>query len=490
MKKIKQLIFSLLLTFLLIGCVNNSTQTNEIQFYFTNEDNIAIEVGNSLQLNFNEEFNDKYSMEDVSFTLNNDCVNINKDGLVTAIKPGNVTITAGCDSLYDDITIIVIEPSIIDIELSSDSDEIFVGDTLILKCEVNPERYQEDVEYVITSGRENIIINNNVIEALQPGITTITAKVSKFISNELTITIKTKEILTDPYIDVDINEFYNNYVPAISYMDAYYRTLHGLMSGSIEPQDDEPTIAVEQPMQNGKYLKNTSSLYSDDGNTYYILDCYGNVTNQIYKGGAYISLEEVAAYVLAFNDIPANYTISKKTKPTSSVWGEYLRVNHSKFSGDTSRYPYEPELPNISGCGGYYQYYELDLGTTGTDTGGGYEVAVYNDGKTITRGAARIVYSRFDLNGNDIIDINEKYVFYTYNHYNDFQEYLNYEGGWGEMFGNITGGGTLSSKTNYNPTPYIEVSLTDFSKTNLINLIIDINQTMNNLIVFDIYKYN
>jgi hypothetical protein len=34
---------------------------------------------------------------------------------------------------------------------------------------------------------------------------------------------------------------------------------------------------------------------------------------------------------------------------------------------------------------------------------------------------------------------------------------LNYEGGWGEMFGNVTGGGTISSKYNYNPTPYVQV---------------------------------
>ena len=65
------------------------------------------------------------------------------------------------------------------------------------------------------------------------------------------------------------------------------------------------------------------------------------------------------------------------------------------------------------------------------------------------------MYSRFDANGNKVIEANEKYLFYTYNHYNDFQEYLNYEGGWGEMFGNITGGGTISSKTHYNPTPYV-----------------------------------
>ena len=84
-------------------------------------------------------------------------------------------------------------------------------------------------------------------------------------------------------------------------------------------------------------------------------------------------------------------------------------------------------------------------------------VKTYNNGQTITRGAARIVYGKFDINGNGIYEFGEHHVFYTYNHYNDFQEYLNYYGGWGEMFGNITGGGELSSKKKYNPTPYVEV---------------------------------
>ena len=117
--------------------------------------------------------------------------------------------------------------------------------------------------------------------------------------------------------------------------------------------------------------------------------------------------------------------------------------------------PYEPELPDISGCGGSLQYYEIDIGTTGTDCDPSYTAELYNNGTKIVRGAARIVYARFDRNGNNIIEFDEKYVFYTYNHYNDFQEYLNYEGGWGEMFGNITGGGKISSKQDYNPTPYV-----------------------------------
>lgn len=269
---------------------------------------------------------------------------------------------------------------------------------------------------------------------------------------------------TDPYVSVDKEDFYEDYEPAVSASDAYYRTQHGLMSGSIEQQDQEPTLADYRPVNNGSYVRNTAAIYSEDGDIYYIMNEYGVIVNKVYRDGGYVTLEEVAAYVYAFGNVPPNYTSKKSGKPASSPWGEYLRLNHSQFSGSTSKYPYEPELPDISGCGGSLYYYEIDIGTTGTDCDPAYTPAVYNNGSKITRGAARIVYTRYDANGNSIIDTNEKFVFYTYNHYNDFQEYLNYEGGWGEMFGNITGGGTLSSRTHYNPTPYVRTARADFSQ--------------------------
>ncbi len=259
----------------------------------------------------------------------------------------------------------------------------------------------------------------------------------------------------DPYANVDVEEFYSDYKPATSYEDAYYRTLHNLMSGTIAPQDQAPTLSAYQPTVSGSFIRNSEMLYSEDGNVYFVVDAYGNVVMEIYKGAAYIMLEEVAAHVFAFGEPPANQTSSKDASPTSSEWGIYLRLNHTSFSGSTSKYPYEPELPNISGCGGTLNYYEMDIGTTGTDCDPSYTAALYNNGSTITRGAARIVYACEDDDGNGTIDYDERYVFYTYNHYNDFQEYLNYYGGWGEMFGNITGGGTISSKSDYNPTPYV-----------------------------------
>ena len=270
----------------------------------------------------------------------------------------------------------------------------------------------------------------------------------------------------DPYQGVNKTEFYADYSPACCLTNAQYRSRHGLLSGILYVPGQYAEDADYRPMENGQYIRNTAACYADDGNTYIVLDGHGNEVLRIYKGGGYITLEEVAAYMYAFggssSGIPANYTTSKSTKPTSSIWGEYLRVNHSYFSGDTNKYRYEPELPDITGCGGSLQYYEIDIGTTGTTTPG-YSPSLYNNGSKITRGAARIVYTRYDKNRNGTYEIDEIYVFYTHNHYNDFREYLNYYGGWGEMFGNVTGGGAYSSNTGCNPTPYVKTQYADFT---------------------------
>lgn len=272
---------------------------------------------------------------------------------------------------------------------------------------------------------------------------------------------------SDPYVGVDKEAFYADYTPACCYADAQYRTQHFLLSGLLTVPGQYATVSEYRPTdEDGLLIRNTDCLYLDDGNTYVVVDAYGQEVLRIYRGAAYITLEEVAAYMYAFggsnNDLPANYTSKKLTKVGTSPWGIYLRGNHSNFSGSTEKYPYEPVLPDISGCGGDLKYYEMDIGTTGTNTGGGYAVKVYNDGSSITRGAARLVYTRMDKNNNGIYETDEVYVFYTANHYNDFREYLNYYGGWGCLFGNETGGGTISSKTDYNPTPYVPTGYASF----------------------------
>ena len=75
------------------------------------------------------------------------------------------------------------------------------------------------------------------------------------------------------------------------------------------------------------------------------------------------------------------------------------------------------------------------------------------------------MYGKNDLDKDGVFEIGEFHVFYTYNHYNDFQEYLTYVGGWGEMFGNITGGGAISDVFDYNPTDYVEVTFASLVNT-------------------------
>ena len=270
----------------------------------------------------------------------------------------------------------------------------------------------------------------------------------------------------DPYTDMSREEFYADYTPACCNQDAANRSKHGFLSGLLEVPGQYAQQASDRPAQDGKYIRNTAQLYLDE-DTYVVVDSQGNEVLRVFRDGGYITLEEVAAYMYAFGgadgSLPANYTSKKSAKPEQSVWGEYLRLNHSRFLGNTDKYPYEPELPDISGCGGDLQYYEMDIGTTGTETPG-YAAKPYIQNGKVTRGAARIVYVRQDLNGNGIYENNELYVFYTHNHYNDFREYLNYYGGWGEMFGNVTGGGEYSSKTNCNPTPYPTTAYAEFAK--------------------------
>lgn len=389
-------------------------------------------------------------------SLNNNIVTgVNSGGNTTFVaKVGNV--------VSNEITITVVdEGSIPDtINLTIGKTNLPVGESTYLSITTNPYSASKNVEYRVLSGGDVVEVIRNIVTAKNLGKAQVQAIIEGVESNIIEITVDS--VSEDPYISTTKEEFYQNYVPANNYLDSYYRTLHNLMSGSIDDQDQKPTISDYQPSEDGTLYRNSHASYSSDMNTYVVVDSYGEPAFEVYRGGAYVTLEEVAAYVFAFGDVPANYLEKKSADPSESVWGEYLRLNHSSFSGSTSKYPYEPALPNIRGIGGDLYYYEIDLGTTGTDCDPNYDIRVYNDGKTITRGAARIVYTRYDANKDEIIDINEKYLFYTYNHYNDFQEYLNYEGGWGYIFGNITGGGTLSSKYDYNPTPYIPIILKDF----------------------------
>ena len=277
--------------------------------------------------------------------------------------------------------------------------------------------------------------------------------------------------MTDPYININKDDFYSNYKRATSYEDAYYRTKHYLMSGDIADQSYLPPEGrMEEDDQSVRLTTATYVLNAMGEYIAYIPNVIEGEDTIIFYGAAYTSLNDVAAYLLAFGEAPANQSTSKKANAVLSTWGKYGRLNNTRFKGDISQYPYEPELPNILGSNAIY-YNEIDFGTTGNYTLSNrnktYNQVPYNTGSSITRGAVRIVY----VSDYDIDSIDERYVFYTYNHYNDFQEYLNYSNGWGYRFGNESAGNDYCYNTsdyyNFNcvsPTKYPETLLKKYSE--------------------------
>lgn len=432
-KRLLSIVSIFLLLGMLVSCnIGYTPASVTIKSY----DRLELEIGDVLQLEIEE------SGFEVEWSASNDAVTVNQNGLVTAVREGKVAVTASCNGVSDSVMIEVVT------EIADDPDE-------------NPPDNNGGSSNLGGESGDNGNGNNSDGSGNNGGA-------GEGGGNTDGNTDENTDENTGG--NAGGNNSFDNSAYADSYAEALDRSQQGIPSGSTVVPDQAPNVSKYRPTKNGKYVLNSNLNFIDD-NTYAVVDAYGNEVFRVYRGGGYITLEEVAAYLYAFGDVPANYVSGKKSEPENSKWGKYLRLNHSRFSGSTTKYPYEPKLPNISGCGGDLQYYEIDIGTTGTDCDPGYIVRTYNDGQTITRGAARIVYGKCDLDHDGVYEFGELHLFYTYNHYNDFQEYLNYYGGWGEMFGNVTGGGTLSSKSDYNPTPYVEVVREAISGTVKITLV-------------------
>ncbi len=457
----------LLMLSVVFGCENvNHPATTEqpiVSLELQGSETIYLYKGYTTQLLTNVPDDQKARL---TWVTAGDVITLTPYGFVTAKNEGTVTVTVMADGLTDTVTIIVLPegapiPGTEDTTIAPETERPTEGDETHT-TDPTPETEPS------TAGKDTDPVDPPVVtDPVETGEPTD-------VPTDTPVEVPTEPIETEPETEPETDlptidyqardEFYNGADPADSYEEALERSSRGELSGATTVPDQAPTLSIYMPMIDGKYVRNNEPYFAD-ANTYVVVNAYGQEVFRVYRGGGYITLEEVAAYVYAFGDVPANYSSSKSTKPTASIWGKYLRLNHSAFSGSTTQYPYEPVLPRISGCGGDLYYYEIDIGTTGTDCDPSYSAVLYNNGSKITRGAARIVYTRYDANRNNIIDPNEKFLFYTYNHYNDFQEYLNYYGGWGEMFGNITGGGTISSKYDYNPTPYVPVVMAGLKTT-------------------------
>ncbi len=491
MKKLKKIIFAamlLLAVFAIAACI----PTEEPSIEITNGTKVVLKVGESVQLDV--KLSAGLSKGDIEWLCPSSCIELSSGGFVTAKHAGTATVRAQIDDKFDLIVIEVKNGT-----SSGDGEYTTQKEIVDALFELKAGEYLGNGKFYTLTGIVNKIdkktSNYTTLHFTVEGKSIMCYKLVGHgfdvleVGDEIKVTGALKnysdkyfefdegcillsrngesggtvggDVSDDnPYKNMSKDEFYANYSPAESLEDALYRSEMGFLSGTNSVPGQYVEDSEYRPTDGLLYIRNTTAYYTDDGMGYVVLNAYGHEVIRIFEGGAYITTEEVAAYVYAFGgtygSIPANYSEDKNASPVSSIWGEYLRCNHSYFSGDTDKYPKEPELPNIMGCGGRLRYYEMDIGTTGTVTTPDYPPAIYNDGYSITRGAARIVYGREDLNGNGIYEQGELYVFYTANHYSDFREYLNYFGGWGEIFGYETGLLQGTSKTPYVNTAYAE----------------------------------
>lgn len=225
-------------------------------------------------------------------------------------------------------------------------------------------------------------------------------------------------------------------------------------------------------------------VYGDNGESFRINYLKEGMSGPvIYKDCAYTYIEDIAAYIVAFNDVPPNMQYYKNnSRQAIEDWGIYGRVNYAFYNNDNDkRYFYETELPTHrylfnptkNTYDYYYAYYESDYGASVANDEpyqhtSGYTIKPYNDGEFITRGALRFVYTKYltkaehdDKNTATITNPYDRNVFYTSTHYNDFQQYLNYYGGWSIRFGNTTLGnpwGEYVEDNHLDAGPYVKIT--------------------------------
>ncbi|MCQ2771554.1 MAG: hypothetical protein MJ236_07160 [Clostridia bacterium] len=193
---------------------------------------------------------------------------------------------------------------------------------------------------------------------------------------------------------------------------------------------------------------------SEPSNYACVYNSNGNIIRYLKKGVYYTSLDDIASYILAFKELPANYLIGRnasKATAYNNYGQEYSRIapgfygldySGSSFDGKDN-YPYSTLPKSTDG-----NYFELDIGYTWTDEEG--NVINYAGSTSYNRGPLRlIVYfegvraSGEDLNTSHYNDSNPV-IFFTPDHYQTCYEYGNFYGAWSKpLFKN--------SYSNYTP---------------------------------------
>lgn len=161
------------------------------------------------------------------------------------------------------------------------------------------------------------------------------------------------------------------------------------------------------------------------GETGYIYGETGTIVKTLTKGTYYTSIADVAGYVSAFRELPANYYIIDRDVDRSPYnaskklcfenYGTSCRLSPNYYESNYTYLPWPTDK----------RYLEVDIGSS-----------TYATSSSWNRGAYRLLVN-FD--GLSEYNNDGPIIFYTPDHYSNFREYSNYYSSWGSSFGESGG---------------------------------------------------
>ncbi len=179
-------------------------------------------------------------------------------------------------------------------------------------------------------------------------------------------------------------------------------------------------------------------VVSEDGRS---VDCYAKNSNgryyvveTIYKGGVYTDSNEVACYINAFGECPANYVLYSNSrysnfpdgtlsssKAKEYVYNTYgskgrLYTYYSQLDGYVTSVPVDSEDND-------FHYWEVDIAVTDA----------YASSTSFNRGGGRLVVFPYGVT-TSTYDSGKTFIVKTIDHYQHAREFANYLEGWGANF--------------------------------------------------------
>lgn len=179
-------------------------------------------------------------------------------------------------------------------------------------------------------------------------------------------------------------------------------------------------------------------VVSEDGTS---IDCYAKnssgryyVVETIYKGGIYTDSNEVACYINAFGECPANYVLYSNSKYSNFPDGTLSQTNAKKYTyntyGNKGRlYTYYNQLDGyvtsvpVDTDGSNFHYWEVDIAVTDA----------YASGTSFNRGGGRLIVFPDGVT-TGTYDSGKTFIVKTIDHYQHAREFANYLEGWGANF--------------------------------------------------------